>query len=151
MDPINLNILKENLERDSDAFLNFDPYPCIILDNFLEEKFLEGIGDELRALVNNKKDSIFNPFIHLNARVWGTIRKVGFSSRMNKIVDTFQSADFLNYLEKLTSVKGLIADTELVTGGYVVHKQKGFVNLHVDHRTHPQEKNGTVRSFFFII
>lgn len=130
----------ENIEKDSKAFLSFDPYPCIVLDNFLNEDYLKGIADELRSLVYQKNESIFNPFIHLNARVWGTIRREGFTPRMNEIVDTFQSKDFLSYLEELTQIKGLIADTPLVTGGYVVHKQKGFVNLHVDHRTHPQEK-----------
>ncbi|MFT6068459.1 MAG: hypothetical protein ACJAT2_000226 [Bacteriovoracaceae bacterium] len=140
MDPINLDTFKENLEQDSKRFLSFDPYPCIVLDNFLNKDYLEGIGDELRSLVNNKTESIFNPFIHLNARVWGTIRREGFTPRMNEIVDTFQSTDFLSYLEELTQIKGLIADSDLITGGYVVHKQNGFVNLHVDHRTHPQEK-----------
>ncbi|MBT7611362.1 MAG: 2OG-Fe(II) oxygenase [Bacteriovoracaceae bacterium] len=139
MSIVNLRTYKENLDRDSAIFKNCDPYPCITLDNFVDEKFLSGIGDEIRALASTK-NSIFNPFIHYNAKVWGTIKRVGFSDRMNTIVDSFQTPEFMEYLENLTGVKNLIADKDVVTGGYVIHKKNGFVNLHVDHRTHPYEK-----------
>lgn len=143
MGVIDLSKYNEKLEEDVKTFKACDPYPCIVIDNFLSQEVARDIPHEIRDLMTNKTegpDKVFHPFIHINAKVWGTVRTEGFTKNMNNVVESLQSNDFLKYLENLTGVEGLIADKGLRTGGYVIHKKGGCVNLHVDHRTHPYEK-----------
>ncbi|MDC1174155.1 2OG-Fe(II) oxygenase [Bacteriovoracaceae bacterium] len=143
MGVIDLNKYKDNIELDREKFVSCDPYPCVILDDFLDEEAVAGVDKEILELSNKKTsaaEKVFHPFIHINAKVWGTVRKQGFTKKMENIVSSLQTPSFLEYLENLTGVRNLIADKELKTGGYVIHKEGGCVNLHVDHRAHPYEK-----------
>ena len=126
MNIINQENLFLNLEKNIDEFNNKKPFRYIILDNFLNLDFAEGILDEF-PLIDNK---------WTDARGHHTQNKWTLPIVKDRIAGDFiveaNSKEFLNYLSKLTSIPDLIPDSKVFGGGYHQSTSGGFLNIHVD-------------------
>jgi len=118
--------LLSNLEIDKKKYNDSKPFKYIILDNFLNIDFAEGILDEFPVINEEWKD----------ARGHNTQNKWALPIIQDKIASEFmieaKSEEFLNYLAKITLIPNLIFDSGLSGAGYHQSTNGGFLNVHVD-------------------
>jgi Rps23 Pro-64 3,4-dihydroxylase Tpa1-like proline 4-hydroxylase len=124
----------ENLFHESHRhYRKAEPFPHIVIDNFLpREVALDCARNFPQA--NSEK---WTNYIHINERKYGLNKREHIPSPIVRVIDELQTADFLQYLGRLTSVPGLIADDQLAGAGLHQTYPGGFLNIHSDFLVHP--------------
>ena len=132
---INSYELNKLAESNKSQYINNDPFPHIVLDNFFSNdilddilsefpKNLQNVGYEFKTKVEQKKFTLKNSNL--------------FSDNTNNFINFLNSQIFLEFLQKLTSIKEkLQADPYLEGGGLHELKNGGFLNIHADFNKHP--------------
>lgn len=114
-----------------------DPFPSIVLENFLEEPIANQAVREFPAV--DSESWIF--YIHLNEKKFGKNDLSTFGSRLKSIVEELNSDRFILFLSELTGIEGLFADPDLEGGGLHQSEPGGFLNIHADFTVHPHHRN----------
>jgi Rps23 Pro-64 3,4-dihydroxylase Tpa1-like proline 4-hydroxylase len=120
------------------------PFPHIVLDDFLDEEILELCLREFpdrsasrysyaRSQENLKFE--FNP--------------ENLSPPLRSLFQSFNSHPFIEFLENLTGIKGLIPDPYFFGGGLHEIAQGGYLNIHADFNHH--ERMGLERRLNVLI
>tara|TARA_Y100000992_G_scaffold294137_1_gene253522 strand:- start:139 stop:1023 length:885 start_codon:yes stop_codon:yes gene_type:complete len=110
-----------------------DPFPHIIFDNFLPT-------DLCRLLLNNFPKESDNNVPYENHNYSGIQKNKKQTSPYDcnefsiKIFSFFNSAGFIQFLEGLTGIDGLISDPYFVGGGFHEISSGGSLNVHADFR-----------------
>ena len=120
------------LQQQSLAYQSADPFPHIVLNDFLEPEILRDIAREFE---DTGKDWI--PYVHLNERKMGRSEYAGFGPAMQAVVDDLGSPRFIRFLGELTGQDDLFLDPELSGGGFHATPRGGYLNIHTDFRAHP--------------
>jgi hypothetical protein len=120
-----------------DAYQDAQPYPHIVLDNFLVPEALNKALREFPAV----NDTSWINYLHLNERKHGLNKIASFPLSIQAIIQELNSAGFVAFLSKLTGIENLVADTELEGGGLHQSERGGFLNIHTDFTVHPHHKN----------
>ena len=120
----NIKVYKENL-----------PFPHISISNFFDENFLRGVLNEFPNLSEKKRSESWNnknevKFLNNNYETFGPYTRF--------CVDFLNSKIYLNFLQKITSIKEkLICDPYLSGGGLHEIKKGGLLKVHTDFNKHP--------------
>ena len=118
------------------------PYPHTVIDNFMNEQFLNRAVNHLEYVdwgYDDGEDGNSNQVKKLYSP-----HKVGMWDNMpehvTNLLNFLNSKEVLNYLEELTGISDLIADPELYGGG--VHRilSGGKLSVHADYNFHPLTK-----------
>ena len=122
-------------EKESKKYLNGIPFPCIVMENFFDEnylnKVLEGFPD-LSQIKSSKK------YMNKNEIKFANNNYTCFPETIKSLIDFMNSQYFLGFLQKLTSIKEkLIIDSELNGGGLHEIKKGGVLKVHTDFNKHP--------------
>ncbi len=120
-----------------DAFRSASPFPHVVVDRLFPDEVLEGVlavfpspeRDDWRRFDNSREKKLGSPLRMLQAD--GPIAR--FLSAMN-------SAPMLEFLERLTSIDGLIPDPYFGGGGLHQIPRGGFLEVHADFNWHPKLK-----------
>ena len=131
-----------NKKFSNDEFLNLskvyksnEPYPHIVIDNFLDEKKLNSVTkkiDQIEIFENNKR---FDPN---QKRKLKSDNELEMPDEVIDIIRYFNSQTFLNSLQSLTGIKEkLLSDPYLWGGGIHRIKRGGFLKIHSDTNFHP--------------
>ena len=108
-----------------------EPYPHIVIDNFLPTEFINML------LTNFPKESLSGDYIHEGGYAGHHKRQI-FPNDCNefsrKAFDFFNSAPFLQFLEGLTSIDGIISDPYFAGGGFHEISRGGKLGIHADFR-----------------
>jgi len=112
------------------------PFPHIIIDNILTEKCLEKILIEVNNLNNTYADSVFcdsNSPYEFNKFAFNK----NLPSNLKNLFIELTSKNFIQKLEKLTGINGIISDSlELQGAGVHRIENKGFLQIHTDFNTY---------------
>ena len=123
-----------NVDSFKTKYINNDPFPHIIFDNFVKEDLLENISLEFPNLQDlNEYIQFQNPkeikFASKGSR--------HFSPSAKLLLGYLNSDVFLRYLQSLTNIKEtLISDPYFEGGGYHEIKRGGFLEVHADFNKH---------------
>lgn len=124
-------INKLNIEELTKAFNKAEPFPHIVIDNFLQEEVLSKVLNEfpeansdLFSWKSNDKNSI-----KLMCQDRGALQSL---HNTDSVITFLNSKKFLNQLEQITGMHTLLGDDELAGGGLHQIKAGGFLKLHVD-------------------
>ena len=124
--------LTKILEREGARYTTAAPFPHVVIDGFIQKAALKTVlrefvrvdgerwksrSRETEIKLSNEDESSFGPF------TW-------------KLIHTLNSGYFLAFLEKLTGIDGLIADSHLRGGGLHEIKRGGKLNVHADFNFH---------------
>ena len=131
-----------NKKFSNDEFLNLskvyrsnEPYPHIVIDNFLDEIKLDSVIkkiDQIEIFENNKR---FDPN---QKRKLKSDNELEMPDEVIDIIRYFNSQTFLNSLQSLTGIKEkLLSDPYLWGGGIHRIKRGGFLKIHSDTNFHP--------------
>jgi hypothetical protein len=133
-DPAELQALGE---RHAEAYRSGTPFPHIVIDDFLP---LDVLRECIREFPT--PDSI--PWtLYTDA---GNTRKLAVQDETlmgpltRQLLGQLNSSTFVQFLETLTGITGLVADPHLLGGGLHQIEAGGFLNVHADFNRHPTLK-----------
>ena len=129
--------------RNLDSFINQEkqnyskasPYPHIVIKDFFDEQFLNEI---LESFPDLSKTISSEHWKNKNEVKFGNNNYSSFPDKIKLFFDFLNSNQFLDFLQKLTSIKEkLVHDPELSGGGLHEIKKGGVLKIHTDFNRHP--------------
>jgi Rps23 Pro-64 3,4-dihydroxylase Tpa1-like proline 4-hydroxylase len=120
------------------------PYPHTVIDNFMNEQFLNRAVNHLEYVDWGYDDGDGDDLDSHQVKKLYSPHKMGMWDNMpehvTNLLNFLNSKEVLNYLEELTGIPDLIADPELYGGG--VHRilSGGKLSVHADYNFHPLTK-----------
>ena len=127
--------LNKLAEKEKINYLKAKPFPNIELNNLFNESFLTKVLNEFPDLkkLNKSQNYKGKNEIKLSNKNYNE-----FPTIIKSFIDFLNSAVFLNFLQKLTSIKeDLKADPNLEGGGLHEIKKGGVLKIHTDFNRHP--------------
>ena len=134
-------LIDEALDRDRlDAiaranrhrFETAEPFRHVAIDEFLPEDLLRRVVDEFPT----PGEGVWDHFDNEREVKFALddSRDMGVTTRM--LLNELNSATFMQFLEKLTGIEGLVGDPYLLGGGLHAIKPGGFLKVHADFNRH---------------
>ena len=112
------------------------PFPHIVIDGFLPPSVADGILAEFPA-PGQIKWHTFNDPDQIKLACNDTTQMGPFTRH---VLSQFNSASFVNFLETLTGISGLVPDPHFEGGGLHQIKRTGLLRVHADFNHHPRMK-----------
>jgi hypothetical protein len=113
------------------GYQNADPYPHVVIDNFLPEWLAEELLVRF-PIQRHPGDFSFESGISGTRK--RQIQPEDCDSEVRGIFHFFNSAPFIRFLEGLTSIEGLVGDPYFSGGGYHEIGALGRLGVHADFR-----------------
>ena len=131
-------------EKEINEYNQAQPFPHIVIDNFLPPSILNGVIDDFKNHnnwgwdnSNYSKDHQVKKFFS----PWNNDGDTTLPINTKLILNYFNSPDVISMLEKLTGIEGLIADPTLLGGGMHKIESGGKLSIHADSRKHAVTNN----------
>ncbi len=122
----------------SKKYQTASPYPHIVLENFMNPEVLKACIQEFNRL--NETDGWIN-YKHYNEDKRGMNKIDLLPETIKSTINELNSPAFLQWLEQITGIKGLMKDESLEGGGIHQSTRGGFLNIHADFTAHPHHRN----------
>jgi Rps23 Pro-64 3,4-dihydroxylase Tpa1-like proline 4-hydroxylase len=110
------------------------PFPHVALDGLFPEQVLDRVLAEFPSTSNGqwlKFDSDTERKLASNA-------DTRFGDATRQLLAELNSATFIDFLEELTGISGLVPDPHLEGGGLHQIERGGHLNIHIDFNRHPR-------------
>jgi Rps23 Pro-64 3,4-dihydroxylase Tpa1-like proline 4-hydroxylase len=131
----------ERLERDVEGmrhrYQSAQPFPHIVIDDFLEQDAAKAAIAEFPPLQPEK----WNNYIHINERKFSNTDPSAWGPTLQRTLQELNSPRFVKFVGTLLGEDELIADPSLEGGGLHQSVQGGFLNIHADFTVHPRHRN----------
>lgn len=132
-----LNLNKDDLDKLHDVYQNADPFPHIVIDDFLAPDFAETIA----SAFDIELEEINADFTKSFEGGYGGDKKRQFSPNGCSLdvqlqFARFNGQSFIESLERLTGIDGLIGDASYEGGGFHRTTRGGRLGIHADFRVH---------------
>ena len=124
------------VEELHDAFRKASPFPHIILEGLFAPQLLELISSDFDRL----SWSDWRHYDNTNERKRGSLPNTHFGHATQLYFHTVHSGRFVNFLERISGIEGLITDPQLYTGGLHDIPAGGKFALHTDFNQHSVTK-----------
>jgi Rps23 Pro-64 3,4-dihydroxylase Tpa1-like proline 4-hydroxylase/glycosyltransferase involved in cell wall biosynthesis len=131
-------------ENEINQYLGGQPFPHIVIDNFLNPSIINPLIKEFNEFQNWGYD---NSNYSKNHQVnkfffpWSNSNDLIFPENVEKILNYLNSQEFIETLEKLTGINGLIADPTFLGGGMHKIDSGGKLSVHIDSTKHSVTEN----------
>ena len=125
-----------------EAYANAQPYPHIVIDDFLPPKVLRAVldefpGPEVAKKAWGNKDSSRDGYGHqAQFNKLSTRDEDKMGPVTVKLMQEMNSAQFIRFLQRLTRIPALIPDPSYRGAGLHQTLAEGFLKVHVDFNTH---------------
>jgi hypothetical protein len=110
------------------------PFPYIALDGLFPEPLLDQIVGEFPSTNNGQ----WLKFESETERKLATNAETRFGETTRGVLAELNSATFVDFLEELTGIAGLVPDPHLEGGGLHQIQRGGHLNIHIDFNRHPR-------------
>lgn len=122
-----------------DFELQNDPFPHVVIDNFINEEYLDLFLKDMDKLTKQNSYYYGDQNIEKNKYAF----KENFDKNLNDLFKELNCSDFINILEKKMGIKNIIKDN-LTLNGAGVHKvyNEGFLCMHTDFEGYSDSENG---------
>jgi Rps23 Pro-64 3,4-dihydroxylase Tpa1-like proline 4-hydroxylase len=130
-------LISSDVERDKgcelhERYQSGDPYPHIIIDNFLPPEVLERCISEFPASSTMAEEK----FDRNQERLKESFNPDALSGELRQLFYSFNSRPFVRIIENLTGIKGLIPDPYFLGAGLHRVFQGGHLSIHADFNHH---------------
>ena len=126
-----LNLIKLKEQFEADHIIKY-----IVLDDFLSENKALSIADEHRKV----PEEYWLDYSHKNQIKSGLTDKSLMGENTRFLLGELESPLFLKWLTELTGFKNLTSDPDLDRAGLHRIKKGGFLNVHIDEKSHTKNK-----------
>ena len=134
---VNFRFDREELLRLADdkreAYAAASPYPHTVMDDFLPEEVLE----EVLAEFPDPRGADWFKFDSATERKLATKDDSTMGPATRRLLFELNSSAFIEFLERLTGIDGLIPDPHFVGGGLHQIERGGHLKVHADFNRHP--------------
>lgn len=121
-----------DLDRLAESFSSADPFPHLVIDDFLLPQVADRVHDEVRATAANVDVSNdLTQRLKVACTDWDL-----FGSETARLINYFNSSKFIDPMEKVTGISGLFGDPGLEGGGIHQTSNGGFLKMHTDFNWH---------------
>ncbi|MEL6866050.1 MAG: 2OG-Fe(II) oxygenase [Bacteroidota bacterium] len=133
---LDLQRWKSQLPELKKAYQREDPFPHIVLENFLEEV----AAKKAYQLFPQVKDEGWIHYMHVNEKKHGLNKLELLPGFIQEVIQTLNSPESVAFISELTGIPGLKADEMLEGGGLHQSQRGGFLNIHADFTVHPHKR-----------
>lgn len=135
MSIVDLEAFARLVDAERDGFVTAAPFPHVVVDDLFD-------GTALRAMVRefDATGDGWTYWHHVNERKRGLNDRARLGTGTRAVIDALETPAFLGLLERLTGVRGLLADPHLDGGGLHETLPGGFLNVHTDFLAHTRER-----------
>jgi Rps23 Pro-64 3,4-dihydroxylase Tpa1-like proline 4-hydroxylase len=119
------------------SFAGARPYHHFVVEGFLDADAVEAAVAEFPKPDRGE----WIHYFHVNERKLGRNKLALMPPTLRAIIEELNSPAFVAHLEKLTGIRGLIADPSLEGGGLHQSERGGFLNIHTDFSVHPHRQS----------
>jgi Rps23 Pro-64 3,4-dihydroxylase Tpa1-like proline 4-hydroxylase/glycosyltransferase involved in cell wall biosynthesis len=126
-------------EKEINEYNQAQPFPHIVIDNFLPPSILNGVIDDFRNHNDWGWDNSKYSQQHQVKKFFSPWNENGSNTlpiNTKLILNYLNSPETISMLEKLTGINGLIADPTLLGGGMHKIDSGGKLSIHADSRKH---------------
>jgi Rps23 Pro-64 3,4-dihydroxylase Tpa1-like proline 4-hydroxylase/glycosyltransferase involved in cell wall biosynthesis len=131
-------------EKEINEYRQAQPFPHMVIDNFLPPSLLNGVIDDFQNYNNwgwDNSDYSKDHQVKKFFSPWNNDGDTTLPINTKLILNYFNSPDVISMLEKLTGIEGLIADPTLLGGGMHKIESGGKLSIHADSRKHAVTNN----------
>ena len=134
-----INKKYHKLENYVDKFRSTEPFPFIVLDNFLKEDYFHKLQNfiSIENVKNKNKGKDFNTAVENNKWI---SKNSNLPEKIKVVTNALNSIDWINNLEKFSGIKEIfsteVGNTELAN--FHEMNSNGFLGSHVDHSSDPK-------------
>ena len=128
--------LKEIAESQRESFANANPYPHVVIDDFLPERVAEDVLAEFPLVEEHWKY-----YSHYNERKLALTDLDKMPPSTRALSQELISPDFRNFITTLSGIEQLISDPTLEGAGMHVTRPGGYLNVHTDFLTHTKNRS----------
>lgn len=122
----------KSLDKLRAAYQSANPYPYVVIDNFLKPEFAQRIHDEARATAANQDASNgITQSLKVACTNWDA-----FGKDTHRLISYFNSAEFIGSIGRVVGTDNLFGDPELEGGGIHLTRRGGFLKMHTDFNWH---------------
>jgi hypothetical protein len=118
------------------AYASADPFPHVVIDDFLPAESLRGVADSFPK----PGDVDWHVFDNPSQKKLAFEDEGRIGSGALWLLYQLNSGRFMEFLERLTGIEGLIPDPHFVGGGLHQIERGGFLKIHADFNRHPRFK-----------
>lgn len=130
-----------SLESDADRlhrdYMAADPFPHIVIDDFLAPGVAEAAATEFPPLDAEQ----WTNYLHVNERKFSHTDPSTWGSTLQEILAELNSPRFVSFVGRLIGIEDLIPDPSLEGGGLHQSTTGGFLNMHADFTVHPHMRS----------
>jgi hypothetical protein len=128
--------LSELAARHAKDYRSAEPFPHIVIDNFLPPKLL----DQVRAEFPRPDEVRWNAYYHPNSKKLATRNQELMGPTTRQLFSELNSAAFVDFLAELTDIPALLPDPHLEGGGLHLIERGGMLKIHADFNVHERLK-----------
>ena len=128
--------LEQSVARLHSEYDAAQPYPHIVIDNFLSPEAVTAAISEFPPLNQEQ----WTNYLHVNERKFSNTDPTTWGPTLQRILEEFNSLRFVEFIGRLLGVDDLIADPSLEGGGLHQSTRGGFLNIHADFTVHPHHR-----------
>jgi hypothetical protein len=121
-------------EARREAYATAKPYPHAVMDDFLPEEVL----DEVLAEFPDPNRGDWFAFDSATERKLATKDDSTMGPATRRLLAELNSSAFVEFLEQLTGIEGLVPDPHFVGGGLHQIEPGGHLKVHADFNRHPR-------------
>ncbi len=132
-----LKYWEDQLSNGNFNYQDKQPYPYIVLDNFLPDESAKTAMNAFPAV----KDDGWIHYLHVNEKKHGLNKLDLMPSYIREVIQTLNHPDTVNFISKLTGIPNRKADESLEGGGLHQTCRGGFLNVHADFTVHPHKRH----------
>lgn len=120
-----------------------EPFPHCVVDNFLDNTIADELYDNIKSLKLKNANSSFTQKSRLQYNKFGFEKIGSFSSPLKDVFVYLTSKEFVEKIEKLTGISGLVyGDVNLRGAGVHMIKNGGLLGMHTDFNTYNHPIHG---------
>jgi len=129
---LNSSCLKDLASVHCSTYQTAEPFPHIVIDDFLPEQILDAVLAEFPA----PHTIDWQSFQNAAERKLASSDEQSMGMATTLLLHELNSSVFVTFLETLTGIQGIIPDPHFVGGGLHQIERGGYLKVHVDFNRH---------------
>ena len=127
--------LEKVARQEQDRFGKQEPFPHVVIDDLLPSDLLDEVIDECPEV---RQRTNWVSWTDENSVKRGLRDDWTMGPATRQLLNQFNSASFINFLEQLTGITGLIPDPHYFGGGLHTIERGGYLRVHADFNRYPR-------------